>query len=119
VRFLPIAIALSALGTAQVVAAEDDWALQALEKPPLPAVADAPNAIDAFVRAKLSAQGIAHFPAVGRATLIRRLSYDLTGLPPTRAELDAVVSDQDPRAYEKLVARLLASPRYGEHISLS
>jgi len=98
---LPIAIALSAFGTAQVITADDDRALQELEKPAVPAVADAPKPIDAFVRAKLSARGIAHSPAAERATLIRRLSYDLTGLPPTRAELEVFVSDKDPRGHRR------------------
>ncbi|MFT5410809.1 MAG: hypothetical protein ACI9NC_003542 [Verrucomicrobiales bacterium] len=112
---LPIAIALSTFGTAQVITADDDWALQELEKPAVPAFADAPNAIDAFVRARLSARGITHSSEADRATLIRRLSYDLTGLPPTPTELATFVSDKDPSTYENLVARLLASPRYGEH----
>jgi hypothetical protein len=96
-------------------AQDNHWSLQPLEKPVLPTAEGAATEIDAFVRAKLSKLGISHSPAADRATLIRRLSYDLTGLPPTQAELQAFVSDRAALAYEKLVARLLASPRHGEH----
>ena len=70
--------------------------------------------IDAFILARLRTNGLALSPAAGRATLIRRLSFDLIGLPPTPAEIDAFVADPSPRAYEQLVERLLASSRYGE-----
>jgi hypothetical protein len=72
------------------------------------------SAIDAFIAARLRANGLSHSPAADRATLIRRLSFDLIGLPPTPAEIDAFIADKRPRAYEELVERLLASPRYGE-----
>ncbi len=71
--------------------------------------------VDAFVRAKLRAKGIAPSNESDRRTLIRRLSFDLIGLPPTPEEVEAFAADTDPKAYEKLVDRLLASPRYGEH----
>ncbi|MEO6183145.1 MAG: PSD1 and planctomycete cytochrome C domain-containing protein [Verrucomicrobiota bacterium] len=76
---------------------------------------DYSNPIDAFVRAKLVEKNLAHSPEADRRTLIRRVSYDLTGLPPTPEEVAAFIADKDKRAYEKLVARLLASPRHGEH----
>jgi mono/diheme cytochrome c family protein len=88
------------------------WSLQPLVKPALPG-AEA-NPIDAFIRTKLAAKNIAPSPEADRRTLIRRVFYDLTGLPPTPEETDAFAADADPQAYEKLVARLLASPRYGE-----
>ncbi len=72
------------------------------------------NAIDAFVLQKLEAKGLTLSPEADRLTLIRRASFDLTGLPPTPEEVRAFVSDPDPQAYEKLIDRLLASPRYGE-----
>ena len=70
--------------------------------------------IDAFVLAKLKAKKLTPSPEADRATLIRRLTYDLHGLPPTWEEVQAFVADRSPDAYEKLVDRLLASPRYGE-----
>ncbi len=89
------------------------WSLQPLTKPPVPG--GAANPIDGFIAAKLAEKGFAPSPEAGRRTLIRRLSYDLTGLPPTTEEVNAFLSDKDANAYESLVARLLASPRYGEH----
>ena len=76
------------------------------------------NPIDRFVLAKLEAGGMSPSPEADRATLIKRLSIDLTGLPPTPEEVDAFVADTDPKAYEKLVDRLLASPHYGERMAL-
>ena len=70
--------------------------------------------LDSFILARLATNGLTLSPPADRATLIRRLSFDLIGLPPTPAEIDAFVADQSPRAYERLVERLLASPRYGE-----
>jgi hypothetical protein len=72
------------------------------------------TSIDAFVLQRLRANGLWPAPEADRATLIRRLSFDLTGLPPTPAEIDAFVGDPAPDAYERLVERLLASPHYGE-----
>jgi len=89
------------------------WSLTPLVKPALPAGRG--NPVDAFIRAKLATKKIAPSAQADRRTLIRRLSYDLTGLPPTSEEVAAFLGDKDPKAYEKLVDRLLASPRYGEH----
>ena len=72
------------------------------------------NPIDAFILKKLEAKGLSLSPEADRLTLIRRAYFDLTGLPPTPEEVRAFASDQDPQAYEKLIDRLLASPRYGE-----
>jgi mono/diheme cytochrome c family protein len=93
------------------------WAFRPVRKPALPAVRDASwvrTPIDAFVRAGLEAKGLAPAAPADRVTLIRRLSFDLTGLPPTPGEVDTFLADQSSEAYEKLVDRLLASPHYGE-----
>jgi hypothetical protein len=97
------------------------WAFVAPVRPELPAVKNndwVRTPIDRFVLSKLEAEGLKPSPQAERATLIRRLSIDLVGLPPSPAEVDAFVSDADPRAYEKLVDRLLSSPHYGERMAL-
>ncbi len=91
----------------------DWWSLKALVKPALPASADG-NPIDAFIQAKLKEKQLSPSTAADRRTLIRRVFYDLHGLPPSPEEVDAFVKNEDPQAYEKLVDQLLASPRYGE-----
>ncbi len=88
------------------------WSLMPLVKPSVPG--GAANPIDAFILAKLKEQHLAPSPAADRPTLIRRLYFDLTGLPPTPGEVEAFVGNNDPKAYERLVDQLLASPRYGE-----
>ncbi|HVW85869.1 MAG TPA: PSD1 and planctomycete cytochrome C domain-containing protein [Bryobacteraceae bacterium] len=92
------------------------WSLQPLHKPKPPQQDSGwgRTPIDAFISAKLREQGLQHSPEADRRTLIRRVTYDLHGLPPTAEEVRAFVSDTSPDAYEKLVDRLLASPRYGE-----
>jgi hypothetical protein len=93
------------------------WAFVKPERPPLPGVkmkSWPANAIDCFVLAKLEKQGLKPSPAADRYALIRRLSLDLTGLPPTPEEVDGFVSDRRSDAYERLVDRLLGSPAYGE-----
>src|SRR5205823_4198390 len=71
------------------------------------------NPLDAFVLARLEREGWQPSPEADRATLLRRVALDLTGLPPTVAELDAFLADTSPDAYERVVERLLASPRFG------
>jgi len=73
------------------------------------------NAIDNFILARLEKEGLTPSPETGRRSLIRRVTYDLTGLPPTPEEVKAFLEDNAPEAYEKVVNRLVASPRYGEH----
>jgi mono/diheme cytochrome c family protein len=90
----------------------DWWSLKPLAAVMPPAGAD--NPVDAFVRAKLTAHGLSPAPAADARTLIRRLYFDLTGLPPTPEQTAAFVADTAPDAYERLVETLLASPRYGE-----
>src|SRR5207245_10875651 len=70
--------------------------------------------IDTFLLARLESRGLTFAPEADRRTLIRRVTFDLTGLPPTPAEVDAFLADRSPDAYERLVDRLLASPRSGE-----
>lgn len=97
------------------------WAFQTPKRPPVPQVhkADWPrNEIDRFVLSTLEAKGWPVSPEADRTTLIRRLSLDLTGLPPALAEVDAFLQDNSPEAYEKLVDRLLASPHYGEQMAM-
>jgi hypothetical protein len=94
------------------------WAYEPPERPPIPEIRNSKteirNSIDAFVFARLHAEGLAPSPEASRETLIRRVTFDLTGLPPTPTEVDAFLADYSPGAYEKVVDRLLASPRYGE-----
>ncbi len=94
------------------------WAFVAPTRPALPRVSDEKgwirNPIDAFVLAKMRDAGLTPSPQADRRTLIRRVSLDLIGLPPTPEEVHAFLSDQRPDAYERLVDRLLASPHYGE-----
>ncbi len=88
------------------------WSLRPLPAVPVPGGAAHP--IDAFIRAKLAEKRLTPSPEADRRTLIRRLTFDLHGLPPSPEEVDAFLADRDPNAYEKLADRLLASPRYGE-----
>ena len=89
------------------------WSFQPLVRPAVPG-SDARHAIDAFVRAKLAEQNLAPNPPADRRTLIRRLSFDLLGVPPSPEEVAAFEADTDPHAYEQLVDRYLASPQFGE-----
>ncbi len=93
------------------------WAFRALKRPEPPAVRDASwikNPIDRFVGSAREELQLPHAPSAGRVALIRRLTHDLTGLPPSPEEVAAFVEDRRPDAYERLVDRLLDSPRYGE-----
>jgi hypothetical protein len=93
------------------------WAFKAPKRLPPPAVKNEAwcrNPIDRFILARLDKEGIVPSPEVDRVTLVRRLSLDLIGLPPTTAEVDAAVNDRADNWYEKVVDRLLASPYYGE-----
>jgi hypothetical protein len=94
------------------------WSYEPPQRPELPTVSRpdwCKNGVDHFVLAKLEQAGLAPEPEADRHRLIRRLSLDLIGLPPTIEEVDAFVADERPDAYERLVDRLLASPAYGEH----
>jgi hypothetical protein len=97
-------------------AVDSRWAFERLRKaePPDDPSGWSANAVDRFIRAKLQAQGLQPADPADRRTLIRRVTFDVIGLPPTPEEVDAFVKNDSPEAYEKLVDRLLASPHYGE-----
>jgi hypothetical protein len=115
---------------------EAHWAFVAPVRPALPDVekgkrdgekaqgspflgrSDAPSAIDAFIEQRLQKDGLAFSPQAEKGALLRRVTLDLTGLPPTLPELDAFEKDAAPGAYERVVDRLLASPRYGEQMAM-
>jgi hypothetical protein len=94
------------------------WAFQKFSNPPLPAVKDSTwvkSPLDRFILAKLEEKKLKPSPPADKATLLRRVAFDLTGLPPSEAEIKDFLEDHVlPKAYEKVVDRLLASPRYGE-----
>src|SRR5207237_1323699 len=99
---------------------QSHWSFIAPKRRPLPAVKDGTwprNAIDYFILERLQQEGLSPSPEASRETLVRRVSLDLTGLPPTPAEIDAFLKDTSPNAYERVVDRLLASPRYGERMA--
>ncbi len=93
------------------------WSFQPVRRPKLPTVKQADwvtNPIDAFILAGLEAKGLRPNQPASKLELVRRIYYDLTGLPPTIAEVEAFINDPAPDAYERLIDKLLASPRYGE-----
>ncbi len=96
---------------------QEHWAFASVEKPAVPEV-ESTNPIDAFVRKNLTAHDLQPSPEAAKHTLLRRLSLDLTGLPPTPEETDAFLKDDSPDAYEKQVDRLVASPHYGERMAV-
>ncbi len=99
---------------------DEHWAYQPIERPGVPPVfgAEWPKTqIDHFILARLERDGLQPEPEADKTTLIRRLSFDLTGLPPTPKQIDALLADESADAYERLVDRLLASPRYGERMA--
>ncbi len=93
------------------------WAYQPIRRPDAPETEDVSagqNPIDAFIQARLRDKGISPSPVASKADLIRRASYDLTGLPPDEEDIQSFVADTSPDAFAKVIDRLLASPRYGE-----
>ena len=98
---------------------EDFWAFVSPEQPTAPDVADPRwhSRIDRFVLARLTQEKLTPQPAADERTLIRRVTFDLTGLPPTPAEIHDFINDQSPVAYQNLVDRLLDTPQYGEHMA--
>jgi hypothetical protein len=101
---------------ASAVAAEEHWAFQPVKRvhPPPDPTGWASNPVDAFVLARLREHGLRPVPPADRRTLLRRITFDLLGLPPAPAEMDAFLADEAPDAYAKVVDDLLASPHYGE-----
>jgi hypothetical protein len=100
---------------------EVHWSYVAPQRPDLPEVKDAHwarNPIDRFVLARLEREGLKPSSEADKVTLLRRVTFDLTGLPPTPAEVDAFLSDKSPNAYDKRVDELLKSPRYGERMAM-
>ena len=112
-----IALTLTCAFGAVGAEASDHWAFQPVTRPGVPSVSGAAwpsGALDHFVLAKLRENGMQPARRAGRRTLIRRVTLDLTGLPPTPGEVDAFVAADSPGAYRRLVERVLASPRFGE-----
>jgi cytochrome c553 len=107
----------AAQGVKSKTQSRDHWAFKPVKEPPPPAIKNrklVQTPVDQFVLAKLEAKGLSLSPRADKRTLIRRVSYDLTGLPPTPEETLAFDADKAPDAFARLVDRLLASPRYGE-----
>ncbi len=103
--------------TTAAAAAPSWWSFRKPVRPAVPAVKDAArvrNPIDAFILARIEEKGLRPAPPADRRTLVRRAYFDLHGLPPTPEQVEQFVNDQSSDAYEKLIDRLLASPRYGE-----
>jgi hypothetical protein len=117
-RLTPQQISVLRRWIAQGAEYELHWAYQPPVKAPLPSVKNAAwvrNPIDRFILARLEREGLTPAPEADRRTLARRLSLDLTGLPPDPADVEAFMRDKAPNAYEKLVDKYLASPHWGEH----
>ncbi len=121
VLFRPLACLLASLALTLPAPAQEPresaWPLVPLSRPAVPTVrvpAEVRNPIDAFVLARLEKAGLRPCPPADKPTLLRRVTFDLTGLAPTAAERAAFLADTAPDAYERLVDRLLASPRFGE-----
>ncbi len=115
-RFLTAIFLLYALnGSSAELTAKKHWSWQPLKRPSVPDASKQANPVDAFIVARHKPKGLKLAPEAHRHTLIRRLTFNLTGLPPTPKEIDEYVHDTKPGAYERLVDRLLASSAYGEH----
>ena len=107
----------------------DLWSFQPLERAAVPATRGeegyemppdgVPEVIDAFLEARLADRGLRPLPPADRRTLVRRMTFDVTGLPPSPDEVESFVVDEAPDAVERLVDRLLASPAYGEHLAVT
>jgi mono/diheme cytochrome c family protein len=116
-RLSPRQIATLRRWIAQGARYQRHWSFLPVRRPSLPSLragSEPAHPIDQFIRARLEERGVRPSPMADRVTLIRRVSLDLTGLPPTVAEVDAFLADVKPGAYERVVERLLQSPHYGE-----
>lgn len=117
VLFLAFAKTQTASSREQSAGKQPYWAFVKPVRPTVPAVKNPSwvrTPVDAFVLAKLEEKGLQPSPPADKRALLRRVTFDLTGLPPTLDEISAFLADKSPNAYEKVVARLLASPHYGE-----
>src|SRR5262245_24795941 len=124
IRGVGVAMLLPLVGIAAVGAAEKpaspsrgNWAYTTPQQPSIPSVSNRAwiaNPVDAFILAKLEEQKLQPSPRADKLTLLRRVTFDLTGLPPTVDEQEAFLSDRSDDAYRKVVDRLLKSPPYGE-----
>ncbi len=113
----PAAAVKRPIDTTDPEKAKSFWSFQPISAPPVPTITNIGwplGDIDRFVLARMEAQGVQPAPAADKRTLIRRATFDLTGLPPTPEEVDAFLADGSPTAFATVVDRLLASPRYGE-----
>ncbi|MCX7701283.1 MAG: PSD1 and planctomycete cytochrome C domain-containing protein [Gemmataceae bacterium] len=113
-RRIEVASAHPVRGGVVTPEARQAWPYRPLTRPPVPKVAEVTHPIDAFIRAKLDEQGLKMNEPADKIALVRRVYYDLIGLPPTPEQVDAFVADDAPDAYERLIDRLLESPHYGE-----
>jgi hypothetical protein len=112
-----VAISSATSPEAFAKARREHWSLQPVRAPQVPVVKDSSwplNLVDQFILARLEAAGLRPSPRADKAKLLRRVTLDLIGLPPTFAQVQAFEADESPDAYAKVVDRLLASPRYGE-----
>lgn len=97
-------------GVAEGAKYEGHWAYQPVRRPEVPVIAGTDNPVDGFLMERLAREGLKPSPEAERRTLIRRVTLDLTGLPPSPKEVESVVKDPSPKAYSKVVAVCLASP---------
>jgi len=124
-NFRPALVAFVAFAIANSLRADDaerHWAWKTPTRRPVPTVEGAHparGALDRFILARVEEAGLTPSTTADLETLIRRVTLDLTGLPPTLAEIDAFLADESPDAYDRVVTRLLASPRYGEHMAVA
>ena len=114
-RFTPEEVALMKQWVAEGAKYETHWSYSKPVKPALPSDVTAQSPVDAFLLSRLLKEGLKPAPAADPHVLIRRVSLDLTGLPPTAEEVSQFVNEKNPDAYAKLVDRLLAKPAFGEH----
>src|SRR5262245_32329472 len=122
-RFSAVLVVLFAANAAPAAdPLPDDWAFRAFTRPAVPEIRNPQspirNPVDRFLLAKLAEQKLTFAPEADRRTLIRRVYFDLIGLPPTPEQVEAFVADKSKDAYEKLVDKLLASPQFGERQAL-
>ena len=97
---------------------EGHWSFSKIQRPPVPGTAAIANPVDAFIAERLAKSSLSLSPEADKATLLRRVSLDLTGIPPTPQELDSFLADTTPNAYERVVDRLLSSAHYGERMAM-